>query len=238
MNHTLVITAAGQSSRMAISGKKEYLPLNDNGNELISVLSSSLHAFLETNLFSYIVITVPPNGKDAAKKVIALDSRITPILEKKRCHLFFAEGGDTRQDSVRLGLEALKKHAGIATSLPATVLIHDAARPWVTGSLIRDVLSATIEHGAAIPAIPAVDTQKEVDKNGRILRHLDRSKIFSVQTPQGFLFLELLDAHRKAFKEGMQCTDDAEIWGQYVGDVFTCNGCRTNRKITFQEDIL
>lgn len=238
MNHTLVITAAGHSSRMAISGKKEYLALCENDNGLVSVLSSSLHAFLETKLFSFIIITLPTDGEKTAIEVLSKDTRIKPLLDKTGCQLFFTEGGGTRQDSVRLGLEALNKRTCTGPSLPATVLIHDAARPWVTGQLIHDVLSTTLEHGAAIPAIPAVDTQKEVDKDGRILRHLNRSKIFSVQTPQGFLFSELLEAHRKALKEGMQCTDDAEIWGQYVGDVFTCRGNRSNRKITFQEDII
>ncbi len=237
MTHTLVLTAAGYSSRMEITGKKEYLPLSDNGERTISVLSSSLHAFLETRLFSLVMITVPPDGEIHARRVLDADTRIKSLLEETSCRLFFTEGGSTRQDSVRHGLESLFMHSTIGRGSPATVLIHDAARPWVTPAIINGVLSATLEHGAAVPALPAVDTQKEIDASGYILRHLDRSSIVSVQTPQGFLFQELLEAHRLASQDGIQCTDDAEIWGQYVGNVFTCPGDRKNRKITFRDDI-
>lgn len=238
MTHTLVITAAGLSSRMAGSGKKEYRALCEKDGYVVSVVSSSLYTFLQTRLFSFVLITIPAGGEVAARAVIAQDTRIEPLLKQINCQLFFAEGGETRQDSVRLGLESLYNHTLSVQSLPATVLVHDGARPWVTHQLIQDVISTTIEHGAAVPAIAAVDTQKELDETGRILRHLDRSKIVSVQTPQGFLFSELLEAHRIASKEGIHCTDDAEIWGRYVGDVFTCEGNRENRKITFQDDII
>ena len=238
MTHTLVLTAAGYSSRMEITGKKEYLPLSDNGERTISVLSSSLHAFLETRLFSLVMITVPPGGESHARRVIDADTRIAPLLDEASCRLLFTEGGSTRQDSVRHGLESLFLHSTIGRGSPATVLIHDAARPWVSKELINAVLSATLEHGAAVPALPAIDTQKEIDDTGCIIRHLDRSRIVSVQTPQGFLFQELLEAHRLAAQDSIRCTDDAEIWGLYVGNVFTCPGERINKKITYREDII
>jgi 2-C-methyl-D-erythritol 4-phosphate cytidylyltransferase len=93
------------------------------------------------------------------------------------------------------------------------------------------------DHGAAVPAIAAVDTQKETDASGRIVRHLDRSRVVAVQTPQGFRFSDLLDAHRRASGDGVAYTDDTEIWGRYVGDVYVCTGDRDNKKITFQEDL-
>ena len=238
MTNTLVLTAAGYSSRMEITGKKEYLPLSGENGCTISVLTSSLHAFLDTGLFSYIIVTVPSGGEARAREVIALDTRISPLLDKTSSRLFFTEGGSTRQDSVRHGLESLLMHSSVGRGAPATVLIHDAARPWVSQELIHHVLSATLKHGAAVPALFSVDTQKEVDERGCIIRHLDRSRIVSVQTPQGFLFHDLLEAHRLASHDGIQCTDDAEIWGQYKGEVYTCKGERKNKKITFQEDIV
>lgn len=237
MTHTLVLTAAGSSSRMNSDGKKEYLPLSEAPDCTISVLSASLYAFLATRLFSFICITVPPGGENNARDILSADTRITVLLEDTSCRLLFTDGGRTRQDSVRRGLESLFMHACVGRGSPATVLVHDAARPWVPERIIQDVLSETLNHGAAVPALCAVDTQKEIDETGRIIRHLDRSFIVSVQTPQGFLFQELLEAHRMAAQDGLQCTDDAEIWGNYVGDVHTCTGDRRNRKITFTEDL-
>lgn len=237
MTHTLVLTAAGYSSRMNIDGKKEYIALSETPACRISVLSASLHAFLETRIFSFICITVPDGGEARAREILAADTRILPLLEETSCRILFTDGGKTRQDSVRRGLESLFMHACVGRGSPATVLVHDAARPWVTECIIQDVLSETLNHGAAVPALCAVDTQKEIAETGRIIRHLDRSRIVSVQTPQGFLFQELLEAHRMAAQDGLQCTDDAEIWGNYIGDVYTCAGDRRNRKITFTEDL-
>ena len=237
MTHTLVLTAAGHSSRMEITGKKEYLTMSESSDGSVSVLSASLYPFLETRLFSYVVITVPAQGASHAREVLFKDTRIAPLLEETGCKIHFAEGGTTRQDSVRQGLESLFMLSSISRGSPATVLIHDAARPWITPELIHNVISKTLEHGAAVPALGAVDTQKEINENGRIIRHLTRSRIVSVQTPQGFLFQELLEAHRMASQDKLSCTDDAEVWGHYIGDVYTCPGDRNNRKITFKEDI-
>ncbi len=237
MTHTLVLTAAGSSTRMNSDGKKEYLALSETPDCRVSVLSASLYTFLAMKLFSFICITVPPGGEDNARDILAADTRIAALLDETSCRLLFTDGGLTRQDSVRRGLESLFMHACAGRGSPATVLVHDAARPWVTERIIHEVLSETLKHGAAVPALCAVDTQKEIDEAGRIIRHLDRSFIVSVQTPQGFLFQELLEAHRMAAQDGLKCTDDAEIWGNYVGDVYTCAGDRQNKKITFAEDL-
>lgn len=237
MTHTLVLTAAGESSRMQGTGKKEYLTIAETPTGRVSVLSSALYPFLETGLFNLIVITVPSGGHSEARAVLAEDDRIFPLAESTGCEILFAEGGSSRQDSVRRGLESIFLRATTVKRWPTTVLIHDAARPWVTASTIREVLSCSLDRGAAVPAIPTVDTQKETDDSGRIIRHLDRSRVMAVQTPQGFRFTELLDAHRKASVDGHHYTDDTEIWGVYAGDVYICRGDRNNRKITFREDI-
>ena len=151
MTHTLVLTAAGYSSRMEITGKKEYLPLSDNGERTISVLSSSLHAFLETRLFSLVMITVPPGGESHARRVIDADTRIAPLLDEASCRLLFTEGGSTRQESVRHGLESLFLHSTIGRGSPATVsfmtprvpgfqknsLMRSSRQPWSTGRQFR-----------------------------------------------------------------------------------------------------
>lgn len=237
MTHALVLTAAGSSSRMGEAGKKEYLTVSENPGCRISVLSSALHAFLETRLFSIVIITIPEGDEQNARAVLAEDTRIAPLLSETHCRLAFTEGGATRQDSVRRGLESIAIGASADKRTPTTVMIHDAARPWITAELVQTVLSAVLYRGAAVPAIPAIDTQKETDGLGRIVRHLDRSHVMAVQTPQGFRFTELLDAHRKAASDGRTYTDDTEIWARYAGDVYVCPGDRANRKVTFREDL-
>jgi 4-diphosphocytidyl-2-methyl-D-erithritol synthase len=238
MNRALILTAAGSSTRMGGPVKKEYLIIAENEAGRISVLSSALHAFLSTKLFSDIIITVPSNGETEARRVIAEDRRIAPLLEADGITLFFAEGGRTRQESVRAGIELLAvrwKNGDRAGD--DIVLIHDGARPWISETTIKRVIETTILHGAAVPGIPSVDTQKEIDEAGRIIRHLDRSRVMSVQTPQGFRFDEIRDAHAKAADDGHEYTDDTEIWGRYAGDVYVCPGDRENRKITYQGDL-
>ena len=94
------------------------------------------------------------------------------------------------------------------------------------------------EKGACAPAVPVVDTCKETDAaTGAIVRHLPRARLAAVQTPQCFYFKKLLEAHRKAHNDGKTYTDDTEIWGAYEGDVYVCEGERTNVKITYKEDL-
>ena len=241
MVRALVLTAAGSSSRMGGTVKKEYLTLDKSGGGTVSVISSSLYTFLSTHGFSYILITVPRDGESLARKTIAADGRIAEELASQGLELFFAEGGSTRQESVRRGLVALSSLASHtspeSSSSIDTVLIHDAARPWVTAETINAVIAETERIGAAVPGIPSVDTQKETDGSGKIIRHLERSRIVSVQTPQGFRYAELLIAHEKAAHDGKEYTDDTEIWGRYAGDVRVVPGARENKKITWQGDI-
>jgi len=241
MSYALVLTAAGNSTRMGGETKKEYLSMNRDGPSArdgnITVLSSALHAFLSTRLFSFMLITVPEGGEAEARRVLSEDRRVAPLLEAAGISLLFAEGGGTRQESVRNGIEALARLTAGAADPPGIVLIHDAARPWISPDTIRAVLDGTILHGAAVPGIPPVDTQKEIDETGKIVRHLERERIVSVQTPQGFRLHDLLAAHRRAAEDGRAYTDDTEIWGRYAGGVHVCAGDRNNRKVTYRGDL-
>jgi 2-C-methyl-D-erythritol 4-phosphate cytidylyltransferase/2-C-methyl-D-erythritol 4-phosphate cytidylyltransferase/2-C-methyl-D-erythritol 2,4-cyclodiphosphate synthase len=243
MPDILVLTAAGSSTRMGGDKKKEYLTISQDGDERVSVLSSALYAFLETGLFPIIVITVPQAGEAETRAVLAEDSRIAKSLANQKIELRFAEGGASRQESVMNGLKEAERilkqtdRAQPSEAIDDIVLIHDGARPWVSGKMIADVIANVRAHGAAVPGTPSVDTQKEIDDTGKIIRHLDRSRIVSVQTPQGFFFGELLEAHRKAALDGRTYTDDTEIWGRYAGDVYVCPGERENRKITWPGDL-
>jgi len=140
-------------------------------------------------------------------------------------------GGDTRQGSVRAGLEALTgRH-------PDIVLVHDAARPFASAALIRRAIDAIGDSQAAVPALPVSDTVKQVDAAGRVTDTLDRSCLVTVQTPQAFAFRPLLDAHRRAAAAGRDdFTDDAAL-AEWAGmAVTTFAGERANVKLTTADD--
>src|SRR5262245_38542221 len=140
-------------------------------------------------------------------------------------------GGATRQASVRAGLEAL------APSPPAIVLVHDAARPFVSPALISRAIAAAASTGAAIPALDVTDTVKRVDASGRVRETLDRTVLRTVQTPQAFRFDVLLDAHRRALAAGREdFTDDAAL-AEWAGlDVTVFPGESGNVKLTTADD--
>lgn len=219
----IIIAAAGSSSRMNLGCKKEYLPLQEG-----TVLSTAAKAFLKTINISSITVTVPKNGKNDAENAFFADSEMKTLTENVRLH--FIEGGKTRQESVFNALKSLEEDK------PSVVLIHDGARPFVSSEIITNTLEATIKYGAAVPGTTPVDTQKLMNDDGFIIQHLKRSNMTAVQTPQGFLFNELLAAHYKACDDGNEYTDDTEIWGKYIGEVKNVSGSQENIKITFADD--
>lgn len=141
---------------------------------------------------------------------------------------FACVGGNTRQISVRNGLEALESLA------PDIVLIHDGARPFLSSILIARAIDAAARYGAAVPALPVTDTIKEVDGE-RILLSLDRTRLRAVQTPQAFRFDLILAAHRAAQVQDQ--TDDAAVVADGGYTVHTFAGEAKNVKITTMEDL-
>jgi len=140
-------------------------------------------------------------------------------------------GGATRQASVRAGLEALRDTA------PEIVLIHDAARPFLSGVLITRAIAAARAHGAAVPGIAVADTVKAVDERETVTDTVDRGRLRLVQTPQAFSFDLILDAHRRAAAAGREdFTDDAALaeWAGHRVTVF--QGEATNVKLTTNDD--
>ena len=226
-NNAVLITAAGSSQRFG--EKKEFLPLYSDMHA--SVLSACLYAFISTGCFSRYVITVPQGQVDTAYSLLTADIRLSSFFDAHQDSLHIVEGGASRQESVYKGLLTL------VDKNITSILVHDGARPWVSGEVIASVLTATEQYGAAVPAIPVTDTQKEVDETGKIIRHLRRDRLVAVQTPQGFRFEALLYAHRQACNDGNTYTDDSEIYAQYCNPVYICPGARENKKITYREDL-
>ncbi len=143
-------------------------------------------------------------------------------------------GGTTRQASVRLGLEAL---AGQQFP-PALVLIHDAARLFVSSTLVQRAVAAAKTHGAAIPGVALTDTIKEIDTRGSIIATAPRARLWAVQTPQAFRFDLILAAHQKAVSAGaLDLTDDAAVAAWAGHRVHVIAGEASNMKVTTSEDL-
>ena len=142
-------------------------------------------------------------------------------------------GGPTRQASVHAGLEAL------AAEKPDIVLIHDAARPFVTPAVISRAIDAAGRTGAAVPAIPVTDTIKQVSETGDVEATPERARLRIAQTPQAFRFDVILDAHRRAARDGRSdFTDDAAL-AEWAGlTVATFEGDPANMKLTTPEDFI
>ncbi len=234
----LLIVAAGSSSRMG-GIKKEYLPLNGG-----TVLSTATRAFLKTLNFSVVAVTFPFKEdvtllkleEEKSKNAIFADSQVKEE-QTKGTRFLFVPGGKSRQESVFKALGKLKSHFKNSNPL---VFIHDGARPFVSEDIINSTYKAALEFGAVAPGIQPVDTQNEVDENGFIKRHLVRSNLRAVQTPQVFRLNELLLAHEKASLSGKEYTDDTEIWDLFVpgGKVKITEGDIQNKKITYRQDIV
>lgn len=137
-------------------------------------------------------------------------------------------GGAKRHDSVRSGLHALRVGESVA--------IHDAARPLATSRLLERVWSASRESGAAIPAIPIHDTVKRVDDH-RVVETVDRSALWTVQTPQVFSTKVLVDAYRDLTDDEMLLTDDAGLVERTGRTVQVVMGEPWNLKITGPGDV-
>jgi 2-C-methyl-D-erythritol 4-phosphate cytidylyltransferase/2-C-methyl-D-erythritol 2,4-cyclodiphosphate synthase len=138
-------------------------------------------------------------------------------------------GGAERIDSVRQGLKALSAKS------PDAVLIHDAARPFVTKVHVEALLAALATHDGAIPALPVSDTLKSADATGRISRTVDRSGLWRAQTPQAFHF-GILNAAYEAWPAGETPTDDAAIVERFGGAVAVTPGDAMLMKLTYAED--
>ena len=183
------------------------------------------------------VITVPEKDISTVNNLIFNDKRIEEELAGRQTKIILTSGADTRQASVFNALIKLEEIKEKYQEDFKYVLIHDGARPWVSPELIKNVCSSVKKHEAVVPGYQAVDTQKIADKSGKITQHLKRSSVYSVQTPQGFNFEKILEAHKNAAGNGKEYTDDSEIYVEFAGDVFICTGEVSNKKITFKEDI-
>jgi 2-C-methyl-D-erythritol 4-phosphate cytidylyltransferase len=230
--------------------KKEYRLLSGG----LTVLGKAVSAFAAVPEIQSIVITFPADtGKadtgEAATGEAGARNALPPRLlaENAVPRVYFVAGGATRQASVFNALSLLSA----LPAPPGYALIHDGARPFVSASLIANIIAEVKIHRAVIPLLPLTETPKETDTplegaGGPVFikQHLRRAFTGAAQTPQAFAFPEIFAAHKKAMskatlpKSRFEYTDDAEVWAAFCGPVAAVPGEIENRKITFPEDLV
>ena len=232
-NISVIITAAGSSTRIGGGIKKEYLPYK-NGTVISTCAKTFLNAIATKYTISNFIITTPINGIEDSRKAVYSDPDLLKLEEKFNIKINFVQGDSTRQKSVFNGLKAISEKSENDDNL---VLIHDGARPFVTEKLILETIDAAIKYNASVPGLMPTDTQKQINSEGFIEKHLERKTLVAVQTPQAFCFQQLFEAHKKSILENVEYTDDTEIWGKYCGLVKVVQGDPNNIKITYPSDL-
>jgi 2-C-methyl-D-erythritol 4-phosphate cytidylyltransferase / 2-C-methyl-D-erythritol 2,4-cyclodiphosphate synthase len=207
-----LVVAAGRGTRFGGDLPKQYLPLGG-----AMVLRHAVAALARHPRIAKVLVAIRPEDRALYDRAVAG----LPVLEP-------VAGGATRQDSVRLGLEALAPYR------PQHVLIHDGARPFPDSALIDRVLRGLDEAPAAIPCLPLRDTIKRTE-NGVIEATIDRSELWRAQTPQGFHFDAILAAHRAA--AGYELTDDSAVAEAAGLAPLLVAGSEDNLKVTTADDL-
>jgi 2-C-methyl-D-erythritol 4-phosphate cytidylyltransferase/2-C-methyl-D-erythritol 2,4-cyclodiphosphate synthase len=208
----VIVVAAGTGERLG-GTPKQYRVLAGT-----PVLARSIEAFVRRDDIAWVLPVINPAHAGSFGALGLQSPKLLPPVA----------GGASRQASVLAGLEALKGQA------PDLVLIHDAARPLVSDETVSGVITALGD--AALPVLPVTDTIKR-SLDGRLAAATeDRRQLFAAQTPQGFAFPLILDAHRRAAKEASEFTDDAAI-AEWAGiPVALTPGSARNLKLTHADD--
>lgn len=213
----VVIPAGGMGIRVGNTLPKQFLKLHDH-----TIIECTVTAFESSPLVDEIVIAAPVDHI----------SRINKILKSAKFKKVSAVvvGGMERQDSVWNGLNAFR-------AAPDIVLVHDAVRPFVSRRLIERVIDAARKSGAAVVGQPMQDTLKKEGKAGYYTETLDRSGLWTVQTPQGFDYGILLNAHKLAQEVRFKGTDESSLLERIGIPVKIVAGDPANLKITTREDL-
>lgn len=211
-----IIAAAGQSLRMGIPNKNKVF-LKFSGK---SVLELSISAMIKSERFCGIIIVTRENDRALAKS----------IADKfKGTAFYFADGGETRQESVYNAIKMLPEDAEI-------VAVHDAARCFTSTELIKNCVDSAEKFGTGIAGRMSTDTVKFVE-NGEIKKTLDRANIALAETPQVFKVDILKKAHEKAKADGFFGTDDAQLVERLGINPVLVNDKNENMKLTYKNDI-
>jgi len=214
-----VVPAAGSSLRMGAELRKPLLLL-----DTIPILLHTLWRLRCAAGCAEIALAVHPEDvgfyTPERREVLLAEFSVKAIVP----------GGQSRQESVLTALEAT------STSVPLA-LIHDAVRPLVKVDLMERVAARAAECGAALAAVPAVPTIKDVAPDGHVVRTVPRQTLWVAQTPQAFRRELILEAHHRARREGFVATDDASLVERTGYPVMVVEDCCENLKITTPADL-
>ncbi len=208
-----IITCAGSGERAGFGFNKL---LKDIGG--ITPFEKTVRAFADSGVIDEIIVVCSKHDEEFfGQKCLNISINVV-----------FVTGSATRSKSVRNGLEAVSGDV---------VLIHDGARPFVSGRIIRDCVKTAVKFGSAITAVPLTDTIGDVtEENGeKVLVSSSREGKYAIQTPQGFK-TELI---RKAFSLASDdeiFTDESGVFSKYIGKCRIVEGETANKKLTYAED--
>ena len=215
MHVTVIIAAAGEGRRLGAAVPKQLLEIEGQ-----SILERSVSAFTSHQRISDVIVVLPPSLAAAPPDWMAADT------------IRVVAGGSRRQDSVANAFDRVLPESDV-------ILVHDAARPFVSSDLISRSIDAAAEHGAAIAALPASDTVKRVAGEGSqtvIVETIPRVSVYLAQTPQAFR-REILSAAVALGRAGVEATDEAMLAERAGHRVHVVEGDPANVKITTARDL-
>jgi 2-C-methyl-D-erythritol 4-phosphate cytidylyltransferase len=221
-----IVTAAGRGARMGTGEPKALLLLEGE-----PLLIHAVRAMAAGHGVTFVMVVAPADSVDDVRALLAVDAR----LVASGVVVDVVAGGRTRQESVALGVAALPKAVDV-------VLVHDAARPLVPVEVVDAVVTA-VGRGAdaVIPVLDVADTIRSVDDEGALGDVVDRSRLRTVQTPQGFVRSALDQAHAAyaadAHDESTAATDDASLVERWGGTVVAVPGSQEAFKVTRPFDL-
>ncbi len=219
MKISAIIVAAGKGKRMGEGYNKQYILLAGK-----PIVARTIEVFENVGSIDEIVLVVGKGEIDLARKDIIHKYNFKKVVK-------IIEGGTERQDSVYNGLKAIDVNCNI-------VLIHDGARPFITGNIIEKSIKAAKDAGACVVAVRVKDTIKVVNKNMEVDYTPDRDILWAVQTPQAFEHKLLLEAYKKLRADNIKVTDDAMLVEKLGHIIKIIEGSYENIKITTPEDLI
>jgi 2-C-methyl-D-erythritol 4-phosphate cytidylyltransferase len=219
MKTLAIIPAGGMGRRMATGIAKQYLPLAG-----LPVLVHTLRAFESSPYVAEVILAVPEGDIPEVRETILAGKGLIKVTR-------IVAGGAERQDSVRNALAYAHEEHGI-------VLIHDGVRPFVSGELIRRVVTAARKYGASTAGVPVKETVKQVDAGGWVTQTVPREGLWLTQTPQAFRLDVIRAAYERAGGDSFCGTDDASLVERMGIPVRMVPGEYENLKLTTPEDLI
>ncbi|HVA68140.1 MAG TPA: 2-C-methyl-D-erythritol 4-phosphate cytidylyltransferase [Candidatus Binataceae bacterium] len=217
MRVSAILVAAGSGQRLGFNQPKAFVMLAE-----APMLCHCIRTIARVDEIVEVVIAVPAGMESAARAEAARAGVKLPVK--------LVPGGAERQDSVRRALVLTSAESDI-------VVVHDAARPFAPATLFNRCIEAAARAGGAIAAIPVADTLKRVDNPPAIDATVARAGLWQAQTPQAFRRDLLIEAHRRAVRDAIAATDDADLVERYGGRVEVVEASAMNLKITTPADL-